>query len=115
MSVIQLGPNERAVVVPLGSPQSVGGQIAAGSHVDFWVTTSGQGASGVTRPIAKLLFQNMYVLGVNGGNVTLQARRRGRRDRSSTPPRTPRSGSRSAPTVGTNLTRPPVIGSVTGG
>ena len=51
----------------------MGGQIAAGSHVDFWVTTSGQGASGVSRPIAKLLFQDMLVLGVSGGNVTLEA------------------------------------------
>src|SRR5438874_12087552 len=60
-----LGPNQRAVVVPLGSPQEVGGQIGPGSHVDFWVTVNGQGATGVTRPVAKLLFQNMYVLGVD--------------------------------------------------
>jgi Flp pilus assembly protein CpaB len=71
--VTQLAPNERAVVVSLGSPQAVGEQIAAGSRVDFWVTTSGQGAGGVTRPIAKLLFQDVLVLGVNGGNVTLEA------------------------------------------
>jgi Flp pilus assembly protein CpaB len=69
----QLNPTQRAVVVALGSPQSVGGQIAAGSHVDVWITTSGQGAGGVTRPISKLLYQNMDVLGVNGGNVTLRA------------------------------------------
>jgi Flp pilus assembly protein CpaB len=69
----QLKPNERAVVVDLGSPQSVGGQIGAGSLVDFWVLTGSQGSSGVNRPVAKLLFQNMYVLGVNGGNVTLKA------------------------------------------
>jgi len=71
--VQQLGPNDRAIVVSLGSPQSVGGQIAAGSHVDFWVTTSGQGAGGVSRPIAKLLFQNVLILGVNGGNITMEA------------------------------------------
>jgi len=69
----QLSPTQRAVVVSLGSPQEVGGQISTGSHVDFWVTTSGQGAGGVTRPIARLLFQNMYVIGTNGGNVTLRA------------------------------------------
>jgi Flp pilus assembly protein CpaB len=71
----QLGPNQRAVVVDLGSPQSVGGQIAAGSLVDVWVTSSAQGSSGVSRPIAKLLFQNMYVLNAasGGGNVTLRA------------------------------------------
>jgi len=69
----QLGPGERAVVVSLGAPQAVDGQIAAGSVVDFWVTTSGQGSGGVSRPVAKLLFQKMTVLGVNGGNVTLEA------------------------------------------
>jgi Flp pilus assembly protein CpaB len=71
----QLGPNQRAVVVTLGSPQSVGGQIGSGSHVDVWVTTSAQGANGVTRPVAKLLFQDMYVLNAatSGGNVTLRA------------------------------------------
>ncbi len=68
-----LKPNERAVVVDLGSPQAVGGQIGAGSHVDVWVTTSGQSGSGVNRPIAHLLFQDMYVLGYSGSNVTLRA------------------------------------------
>jgi Flp pilus assembly protein CpaB len=67
------GRNERAVVVPLGSPQAVGGQISAGSHVDVWVTSDSQGGTGVSRPIAKLLFQDMKVLNVTGGNVTLQA------------------------------------------
>jgi pilus assembly protein CpaB len=71
--VDQLNANQRAVVVDLGSPQAVGGQISAGSHVDVWVTTNGQGANGVTRPIAKLLFQDVYVLGINGGNITLRA------------------------------------------
>jgi Flp pilus assembly protein CpaB len=69
----QLNPNQRAVVVPLGSPESVGGQIGPGSLVDVWVTSSAQGSNGVSLPIAKLLFQNMYVLGVNGENVTLRA------------------------------------------
>ena len=69
----QLGPNDRAVVVDLGSPQSVGGQIGAGSHVDVWVTSSAQASNGVSRPIAKLLFQNMDVLGFDGTNATLKA------------------------------------------
>jgi len=69
----QLTANERAVVVSLGSPQSVGGQITAGSHVDVWVTFSGQSGNGSSRPIVKLLYQNMYVLGINGSNVTFRA------------------------------------------
>jgi Flp pilus assembly protein CpaB len=70
-----LNRDERAVVIPLGSPQEVGGQIGGGSHVDVWVTTSSQSANGVTRPIAKLLYQDMYVLNAapSGGNVTLRA------------------------------------------
>ena len=69
----QLGPNQRAVTVDLGSPESVGGQIGVGSLVDVWVTSSAQGSNGVSQPIAKLLFQNMYVLGINGANVTFRA------------------------------------------
>ena len=110
----QLGLNERAVVVDLGSPQSVGGQIGAGSHVDVWVTSSAQAANGVSKPIAKLLFQDMYVLnaGTSGGNVTLRT--------------TPRQAGQIIyassnaqiwlvlrPTIGT-ITKPPVIGSVIG-
>jgi Flp pilus assembly protein CpaB len=68
----QLGRFQRAVVIPLGSPQQVGGQIAAGSHVDVWTLLTAQ-SNGVSRPIARELFQDMYVLGVNGGNVTLRA------------------------------------------
>jgi Flp pilus assembly protein CpaB len=41
--------------------------------VDVWVTSTAQGSNGVTRPIAKLLFQDMHVLGIAGGNVTLEA------------------------------------------
>ncbi|MGZ4418252.1 MAG: Flp pilus assembly protein CpaB [Gaiellaceae bacterium] len=112
----QLGPNQRAVVVDLGSPQSVGGQIGAGSLVDVWVTSSGQASNGVSQPIAKLLFQNTYVLGINGANVTLRAA-------------TPRQAEQLIyassndviwlvlrPTIGTTP-KPPVItaGAVTGG
>ena len=110
-----LNPRQRAVVIPLGSPQAVGAQIATGSHVDVWVTTTGQGSNGVTRSIAKLLFQNMYVLGINGGNVTLRA----------TPTQAGQLIFASTndqiwlvlrPTIGT-VTKPPVIGAnqVTGG
>jgi Flp pilus assembly protein CpaB len=71
---VQLDPGQRAVVVPLGSPQSVGGQIVPGSLVDVWVTSSGQGSNGVSRPVAKLLFQKMEVMNaIDGGNVTLMA------------------------------------------
>lgn len=110
----QLTPNERAVVVDLGSPESVGGQIGAGSHVDFWVLSGSQGSSGVNRPIAKLLFQDMYVLGVDGANVTLKA---------ATPKQAGQIIFASSndeiwlalrPTIGTK-SKQPVIGSVTGG
>jgi len=71
----ELGPNERAVVVALGSPQTVGGQIGAGSHVDVWISVTSQASNGVTQPVTKLLYQDMYVLnsGGDGGNVTLRA------------------------------------------
>jgi pilus assembly protein CpaB len=112
--VQKLGPNDRAIVVSLGSPQSVGGQIAAGSHVDFWVTTSGQGAGGVSRPLAKLLFQNVLILGVSGGNITLEAspRQAGQMIYAST---NAQIWLALRNTVSRNLARPPVIGSVTGG
>jgi pilus assembly protein CpaB len=67
----ELNPKQRAVVIALGSPQEVGGQIGSGSHVDLWLTTNGQG-NGVAHPVAKLLFQDLYVLAVSGGNVTLR-------------------------------------------
>jgi Flp pilus assembly protein CpaB len=51
----------------------VGGQIGPGSHVDVWVVLAAQGANGVSRPTVKLLYQDMYVLGISGGNVTLRA------------------------------------------
>ena len=114
----QLSPTQRAVVVDLGSPQSVGGQIGPGSHVDVWVSSSGQGSNGTTRAISKLLFQNMYVLNAasGGGNVTLRAE---------TPTQAGQLIYASSndqiwlvlrPTIGT-VTKPPVIsaGQVTGG
>jgi Flp pilus assembly protein CpaB len=71
--VNQIGPGQRAVVVTLGSPEQVGGQIAAGSHVDAWVSGSNQSASnGANNQSVVLLYQNLYVLGVNGGNVTFR-------------------------------------------
>ena len=63
----QLNPNQRAVVIPLGTPQQVGGQIGPGSHVDVWITVSNG-----SRPTTQELFQNVYVLGTSGGNVTLR-------------------------------------------
>jgi Flp pilus assembly protein CpaB len=113
-----LDPGQRAVVVSLGSPQSVGGQITAGSHVDVYVSSSAQSSTGVTRPTVKLLFQNMYVLnaGTSGGNVTVRA----------TPTQAGQLIYASQnttiyltlrPTVGTNVKTPPIITArnVTGG
>jgi len=108
----QLARNQRAVVISLGSPQEVGGQITAGSHVDVWVALNGQTASGVSRPIVRELYQDMYVLNApaNGGNVTLRAdpRQAG----------TLIYASQNAqiwlvlrPTVGSTQTTPPVISS----
>jgi Flp pilus assembly protein CpaB len=68
----ELNANQRAVVVSLGSPNQVGGQIAAGSHVDVWAVVNGQ-TNGVTRSTVELMYQDMYVLGLSGDNVTLRA------------------------------------------
>ena len=112
----QINKDQRAVVVPLGSPQAVGGQVGPGSHVDVWVTSDAQASNGVSRSIAKLLFQDMRVLNVVGGNVTLRA--------------TPRQAGQLIfassndqvwlvlrPTIGTVTKNPPVISAsnVTGG
>jgi Flp pilus assembly protein CpaB len=112
----KLSPIQRAVVVNLGSPQSVGGQIAAGSNVDFWVTTSSQTGNGATRPIAKLLFPDMYVLGVNGANVTLRAATPAQAGQIIYASTNTQIWLALRPAVGTK-TKPPVIsaGSVTGG
>jgi len=71
----RLARDQRAVVVPVDSPAAIGGQLAAGDHVDIWVAFNAQGASGITRPIVRQVLQNMLVLTapVNGGNVTLRA------------------------------------------
>jgi Flp pilus assembly protein CpaB len=114
----QLAPTQRAVVVSLGSPEEVGGQITAGSHVDVYVSSSAQSSTGVTRPTVKLLFQDMYVLNAatDGGNVTVRA----------TPTQAGQLIFASQnttiyltlrPTIGKNPTKPPVITArnVTGG
>jgi len=67
----QLNANQRAVVVSLSGPNQVGGQIGPGSHVDVWGVLSGQ-TNGVTRATVELLYQDMYVLGISGDNVTLR-------------------------------------------
>ena len=66
----QLNPDQRAVVIPLETPQQVGGQIGAGSHVDVWASLTQAGNS--AKPIVTLLFQDVYVLAVNDNNVTLR-------------------------------------------
>jgi Flp pilus assembly protein CpaB len=71
-----LARDQRAVVVPLDSPAEVGGQIAAGDHVDVWVAFSAQGANGVSRPIVREVLQDIYVMnagGATGGSVTIRA------------------------------------------
>jgi Flp pilus assembly protein CpaB len=60
----KLNPDERAVTLALGTPQTVGGQVVPGSHVDIWVNFN---------QAERLLYQNMNVLGVSGGDITLQA------------------------------------------
>jgi Flp pilus assembly protein CpaB len=108
---VQLKPGDRAVVVALGSPQSVGGQIVPGSRVDVWVTSSGQGSNGVSRPVAKLLFQDMEVMNaVDGGNVTLMAtwRQAGQLIYASS---NAQIWLTLRPTLGTTTKRPPVISS----
>jgi pilus assembly protein CpaB len=72
----QLARDQRAVVVSLDSASELGGQVAAGDHVDVWVAFNAQGANGITRPVVRLVEQNMLVLNVpsaSGGNVTLKA------------------------------------------
>jgi len=71
----RLSRDQRAVVIPLDSPAAVGGQITPGDRVDVWVAFNAQGAGGVSRPIVRLVMQNMYVLTAppGGGNITIRA------------------------------------------
>jgi Flp pilus assembly protein CpaB len=68
-----LASDQRALVIPLDSPAEVGGQIAAGDHVDVWVAFNAQGANGITRPLVREVLQDVYVMGTSAGNVTLRA------------------------------------------
>jgi pilus assembly protein CpaB len=68
-----LASDQRALVIPLDSPAEVGGQIAAGDHVDVWVAFNAQGANGVSRPLVREALQDLYVMGTNGTNVTVRA------------------------------------------
>ena len=104
-----LARDQRAIVIPLDSPSQVGGQISRGDRVDVWVLLSAQAANGVSRPVAREVLQDMYVLGAGAnGGVTLRA--------------TPKQAgmliyaSSNAkiwlalrPSVGSTQTRPPVI------
>jgi pilus assembly protein CpaB len=113
----QLHPGQRAVVVPLGSPQAVGGQISTGSHVDVWVSSTSQSGNGANRPTVRLLFQNMYVMnsGTDGGNVTLKALTPTQAGQLIYAAQNAEIWLVLRPTIGT-ITKPPVIGasSVTG-
>jgi Flp pilus assembly protein CpaB len=60
----QLARSQRAVVLPLDTAQAVGGQLVPGDHVDVWVAFNG---------VNRLLYQNVYILGIDGGNVTFRA------------------------------------------
>ena len=70
-----LSRTQRAVVVPLDSPAEIGGQLAAGDHVDVWVLINAETSSGVSRPLVREVLQDMTVMtaGANGGNVTIRA------------------------------------------
>ena len=69
----QLASDQRAVNISLDSPATVGGQLAAGDHVDVWVLFNAQGSSGVSRPIVREVFQDMRVMTAAGGSVTFRA------------------------------------------
>jgi len=63
----------RAVVVPLDLPGQVGGQIAAGDHVDVWALINVATSNGTT-PVARQILPDMLVMNTNtNGNVTLEA------------------------------------------
>jgi Flp pilus assembly protein CpaB len=71
----RLARDQRAVVVSLDSPGTVGGQISSGDRVDVWVAFNAQAANGISRPVVREVLQDMYVLNTasSGGNVTLRA------------------------------------------
>jgi Flp pilus assembly protein CpaB len=72
----RLARDQRAVVVPLDSPAAIGGQLSAGDHVDVWAAINAQGTSGLTRPVVRLVLQNMLIMTAPagaGGNVTIRA------------------------------------------
>jgi Flp pilus assembly protein CpaB len=81
--------------------------------VDVWVAMNTQGANGITRPVTRLVLQNMLVLNApssGGGNVTLKA--------NSKQAGTLIYASQNAtiwlvlrPAVGTTAVRPPIISS----
>lgn len=60
----QLAKSQRAVVLPLDTAAAVGGQLVPGDHVDVWVSFNG---------VNRLLYQNVYIMGIDGGNVTFRA------------------------------------------
>lgn len=66
----------RAVSVPLDAARTVGGQLVPGDHVDVYVGMNAQIGLGPTRPIVKLVMQDVYVLNV-GPNITLRATPKG--------------------------------------
>src|SRR5262249_17328666 len=79
----KLAPPQRAVEVLLNAPAALGGQLGAGNKVDVWVGFNVQGGTGVSKPVVRLLMQNVPVLSVGGssggigssggsGNVTLR-------------------------------------------
>jgi Flp pilus assembly protein CpaB len=69
-----LSAAERAVVVPLDSPNEVGGQLNAGDHVDAYAAFNLENQNGISKPVVRLIQQDLLVLaiGSSGGNVTLR-------------------------------------------
>jgi len=58
------------VTVPLSSSDTVGRQVTAGSHIDIWFARSSTTHS---RSTPRLLYRNVYVVGVNHATVTFRA------------------------------------------
>lgn len=82
----QLGAADRAISVPLDAAHGMIGDVQAGDRVDVLVGFNVQGNTGLTRPVMKVLAQNVVVLkapdasgagatggsGQGSGNVTLR-------------------------------------------